>query len=104
MKSFKLIMAIMVFGLLAMTIYACGESKKSNNTNTEQTEELAKQGKEYTSDYICPMHCKGSGSDKPGECPACGMAYVEKKDDGHDHDHDHHGHDHDHGDHSGHNH
>jgi len=101
MKSFKLIMAIMVFGLLAMTIYACGESKKSNNTKTEQTEELAKQGKEYTSNYICPMHCKGSGSDKPGDCPVCGMAY--KKNDKNKTE-DHSGHDHGGDDHSGHNH
>lgn len=103
MKSFKLIMAIMVFGLLAMTIYACGESKKSNNAKTEQTEELAKQGKEYTSDYICPMHCKGSGSDKPGECPVCGMAYK-KNDKDKAETEDHSGHDHGGDDHSGHNH
>ncbi len=45
-------------------------------------------GKEYTSEYICPMHCKGSGSDKEGTCPVCKMDYVknEKKDgDGHNH-------------------
>lgn len=24
--------------------------------------------------YICPMKCEGSASDKPGKCPACGMA------------------------------
>lgn len=35
-----------------------------------------KTGPEYTSAYVCPMHCKGSGSDKPGECPVCGMDYV----------------------------
>lgn len=33
--------------------------------------------KEYTSLYICPGHCKGSGSDKPGTCPVCGMDYME---------------------------
>ena len=36
------------------------------------------EGKEYTSAYICPMHCEGSGSEEPGKCPVCGMAYVAK--------------------------
>lgn len=35
-------------------------------------------GPEYTSAYICPMHCEGSGSDAPGKCPVCGMDYVAK--------------------------
>jgi len=34
-------------------------------------------GKEYTAAYICPDHCKGSGSDKEGECPDCGMELME---------------------------
>jgi ABC-type nickel/cobalt efflux system permease component RcnA len=37
-------------------------------------------GPEYTSAYICPMHCPGSGSDQPGKCPACGMDYVANPD------------------------
>lgn len=37
-------------------------------------------GKEYTSKYICPMHCVGSGSDKPGKCPVCGAEYIENPD------------------------
>ncbi len=47
---------------------------------TEQGAEEAtvdKTGKEYTSAYVCPMHCEGSGSDKAGACPKCKMAYVE---------------------------
>ncbi len=39
-----------------------------------------KSGPEYTSDYICPMHCEGSGSDEPGKCPVCGMDYVKNED------------------------
>lgn len=45
-------------------------------------------GPEYTSAYVCPMHCEGSGSAEPGKCPACGMDYVKNEDhvhDGHDH-------------------
>ncbi|MCX5792051.1 MAG: hypothetical protein NTY45_07525 [Elusimicrobia bacterium] len=29
--------------------------------------------------YVCPMHCPGGVSDKPGPCPKCGMAMAEKK-------------------------
>lgn len=45
-------------------------------------------GKEYTSEYVCPMHCDGSGSDEEGKCPVCGMDYVLNEDhqkDGHQH-------------------
>jgi len=42
--------------------------------------DMDKSGPEYTSRYICPMHCEGSGSDEPGECPVCGMAYEENPD------------------------
>lgn len=42
--------------------------------STEATDVL---GKEYTSKFICPDHCKGSGSDKEGECPVCGMDLME---------------------------
>lgn len=38
-----------------------------------------KSGPEYTSAYICPMHCKGSGSAEAGKCPVCEMALVENK-------------------------
>ena len=44
----------------------------SSNTNSENY----KSGKEYTSAYVCPMHCVGSGSDTAGTCPTCGMDYV----------------------------
>lgn len=68
----------------------------------------AMKGKEYSSAYICPMHCDGSGSDKPGVCPVCGMDYEINKDnkakgdskEGHNHD----GHNHDGHNHEGHNH
>ncbi|MGB1241812.1 MAG: heavy metal-binding domain-containing protein [Chitinophagales bacterium] len=42
----------------------------------------------YASAYVCPMHCKGSGSAKAGTCPVCKMEYVanaEHKEDGHKH-------------------
>ncbi|MDR6563735.1 MULTISPECIES: heavy metal-binding domain-containing protein [unclassified Arcicella] len=40
--------------------------------------------------YICPMKCEGSASDKPGDCPKCGMKLVaatEKKDEHSGHNH-----------------
>ncbi len=35
--------------------------------------------KEYTSTYICPMHCEGSGSDSEGKCPVCKMDYEKNE-------------------------
>lgn len=46
------------------------------------------EGKEYTSAYVCPMHCEGSGSGQPGSCPVCGMEYEARAEhikDGHSH-------------------
>lgn len=79
MKYFKLIFLLVAFSATSVAISSCGGS----STKTEQ------KGKEYTSDYVCPMHCKGSGSDEAGKCPVCGMDYVENekhKSDGHQHD------------------
>ena len=45
-------------------------------------------GKQYTSMYVCPMHCKGSGANEPGKCPVCEMDYVRLRyhvQDGHHH-------------------
>jgi len=47
------------------------------------------KGAAYESAYVCPMHCKGSGSDKAGTCPVCKMDYVAIADhtkDGHLHE------------------
>lgn len=41
---------------------------------------MVKDGPEYTSKYVCPMHCEGSGSDSEGKCPVCGMTYVLNED------------------------
>lgn len=55
-------------------------------------EEVDKSGPEYTSAYVCPMHCDGSGSDTAGQCPVCGMEYV--KNENHADHGNHEGHDH----------
>ena len=46
----------------------------STKAEMNKSQEL---GKEYTAKYICPDHCKGSGSDKEGECPNCEMELME---------------------------
>ena len=33
-------------------------------------------GTTRTAAYECPMKCEGSASDKPGQCPVCGMDLV----------------------------
>ncbi len=63
------------------------EAEVSNidNTNSAKNDDVKKAAKsenlgvEYTAKYICPNHCKGSGSDKEGECnnPDCGMELME---------------------------
>jgi len=47
------------------------------------------EGAAFTSAYVCPMHCEGSGSEEEGKCPTCGMAYIaqaEHTKDGHKHE------------------
>ncbi len=70
MVFIKIIKTTMV--ILGLTIISCVGNKNSEPIN--------KEGIEYTSDYICPMHCEGSGSDTAGLCPTCGMDYVLNED------------------------
>lgn len=82
----------------ALALASCGSSSgeaHSHNGETHSHEETATStethtgGKEYSSAYICPMHCEGSGSSQPGTCPVCGMDYVVKVEhikDGHSHE------------------
>lgn len=94
-----------LFGICLVCAISCKNEAKTaegeTEAATEQTAEIKddKSGPEYTSNYICPMHCPGSGSDTIGVCATCGMDYVvNDKKEGHDHE----GHDHD--DHEGHEH
>ena len=88
MKFIKIIFLCLIFSGSFLALSSCGNKSKSSNTEM--------QGKEYTSAYVCPMHCKGSGSDEAGKCPVCGMDYVineDHKSDGHTHEnHDDHNH------------
>lgn len=100
MKNLKLILPI-IFLALASLMISCGGG---NTEKAQETKEVSKDGPEYTSAFICPMNCPGSGSDKMGVCPDCGMDYIANKNvkqDADNHDgHDHSGHDHSHEGHS----
>ena len=76
-KSTKVLIFSYLFGILSFFATSCGGNKASDTA-----------GKEYTSTYVCPMHCTGSGSAEMGTCPVCGMDYVlrtEHEKDGHKH-------------------
>lgn len=83
--------------VLPLAFLSCGghshehgdHQHESGSSQTESSEAKPHgEGKEYTSAYVCPMHCEGSGSDEPGKCPVCGMDYIaqaEHTKDGHHH-------------------
>jgi len=84
MINLRIKILLIVLVSLGFAFASCG-NKSNNSTETEQK---SMQGKEYTSVYVCPMHCEGSGSHEPGVCPVCGMDYVKNddhKEDNHSH-------------------
>jgi len=74
MKLLKSLIILISIAAFSFAISSCGNKAKAKTETTE------KQGKEYTSAYICPMHCDGSGSAEEGKCPVCGMDYVKNED------------------------
>ena len=99
--NIRTIIGIAVASVLVLTVSCKGKTEEAKETSTEATmeheghdmekmdheghdmdnmETADKQGKEYTSKYVCPMHCEGSGSDDEGKCPVCGMTYVLNED------------------------
>ena len=98
MKLQNLLCAFGIVCLTSISFTACSDNHQGQTGGSEVEQTYA-----YTADYVCPMHCKGSGSEKAGKCPECKMDYVvntSKKGDNHN-EHDHEGHDHSH---EGHNH
>ncbi|MTB50405.1 heavy metal-binding domain-containing protein [Lewinella sp. W8] len=80
MRFFKSMTALMLVLSFTFAFTACGDSAATTDTATETTTVAPHgEGKEHTSAYVCPMHCDGSGSDKPGECPVCGMTYAKQE-------------------------
>lgn len=80
MKLFKSVLTVLLFTFALSFVSSCGNDGGTNKATTEQSESDEKLGPEYTSAYICPMHCEGSGSDEPGKCPVCGMDYKKNED------------------------
>lgn len=64
----KILIAVIAIGLFTTSTVLAQEKEHSKMEN-EQMEKAT---------YTCPMHAEVK-SDKPGECPECGMALVEKK-------------------------
>ncbi|MBP8725470.1 MAG: hypothetical protein KBF37_08520 [Saprospiraceae bacterium] len=75
---------VLAFAVAAiLSVYSCKsqpETAAEADAPAPAMEAVDTTGPEYTSRYICPMYCKGSGSDQPGTCPACGMEYVLNED------------------------
>ncbi|MEO0733552.1 MAG: heavy metal-binding domain-containing protein [Bacteroidota bacterium] len=78
MRFTRFLAAVLLAFSLSLFFTACGDSATSADGAAETTTTTTPhgEGKEYTSAYVCPMHCDGSGSDQAGECPVCGMDYV----------------------------
>ena len=66
----KKIILISIFAAMFSLVFNACNSSTTNKDNSTQT-----TGKIYT----CPMHPEVT-SDKPGQCPKCGMTLEEKKD------------------------
>ena len=81
------IVSALFAAMVCMIFWACGGGSHDHNhdhethtreahSHTEAAADSTQLGPEYTSKYICTMHCEGSGSEEPGKCPVCGMTYV----------------------------
>ncbi len=88
--------SLIIVSFLLLFIASCNSIEDTNSESSDSTEVVVEEtlnvdtistnvdenenqelGKEYTSMYICPDHCKNSGSDKEGECSNCGMELME---------------------------
>lgn len=85
----KKLSVIILISFLVLTI-SCKNDNQTNDEildSTQTTVEVdtsvnqnTSLGAEYTSNFICPNHCEGSGSEVYGTCPVCGMEYIENPD------------------------
>ncbi len=75
MKTKIKIIASTMLLTAALIVTSCNNAQKSENTEKQQTQEVAQAKK-----YQCPMKCEGDKTyDKPGKCPKCGMDLKEVK-------------------------
>jgi hypothetical protein len=71
---------VIVGALVALLFYSCNNSEKmkvDTNAADSNTSTVSKVALKDTM-YTCKMH-KDVISDKPGECPICGMSLVRQK-------------------------
>lgn len=78
---------LILTSLLTITLFT---TSCSSNKGGDQHQTVDENGPEYTSAYICPMHCPGSGSSEPGTCPTCGMEYQKNENASEDSGHEEH--------------
>lgn len=72
--------SLQILFLLLVTVFTLELSSCKTRPGTPaHLEDVDMTGMEYTSAFICPMHCAGSGADAAGTCPVCGMDYVPNK-------------------------
>jgi len=67
-KTTKLVLAI------AVSLFSFSAIMAQNHDHSKMDKKMKMDKKEYT----CSMHPEVK-SDKPGDCPKCGMALIEKK-------------------------
>lgn len=77
MKAIKFLGILAIAFSFSLSISSCGSGHDhSHDQEATHSHESHGEGPAYTSAYVCPMHCEGSGSDQEGKCPVCGMDYV----------------------------
>lgn len=72
MKKASVVLSVIFMSILP---YACKQKPEAKESERPVMKKQEISGPEFTSKYICPMHCEGSGSNHPGKCPVCHMDY-----------------------------
>lgn len=89
MKMVHIMLLPVLLLLAGLSFTACGgDSAEQRHQHEASSDHAHGEGAAFTSAYVCPMHCEGSGSDQPGTCPVCGMDYQPQSEhmaDGHSH-------------------
>jgi hypothetical protein len=82
-NQMKYIAYFLVVSLFVACAGSSNEQGSSSETATQDNQEqpstgsnAAQSGPEYTSHYVCPDHCSGSGGNEQGKCPVCGKDYI----------------------------